>query len=49
MIVTSRIKTRILSLAFNGLLVGYSNKSKQNTIVSVRITFPDLTIPTMDK
>ena len=33
MIVTSRIKTRILSLAFNGLLVGYSNKSKQNTIL----------------
>lgn len=33
MIVTSRIKTRILSLAFNGLLVDYSNKSKQNTIL----------------
>ena len=33
MIITSRIKTRILSLAFSGLLVDYSNKSKQNIIL----------------
>lgn len=33
MIDTSRIKTRILSLAFSGLLVDYSNKGKQNIIL----------------